>query len=403
MRTKRLAVRIAAIVLCLLIPFSVLGEGSARHVEENGKIIETVWEDGNGNPVNGPEGYYAVRYTYKAGNNIYEAYFDAEGNPCRSLSGCYGRRVMKDGNGNILEIEYLDENGGRMLNNRGYGMVNISYFGFGAERNIFYYGLGKKQIMVPSLGYASIVYEYSNKTMTARTFRDENGKPVDGADGYAVMKQKLNKRFQVISIRYDHADGSPAIGPDGWFRCVRDRDDNGRLLSVKYYDTNMQLIDRGAGYAWEGYEWEGDDTVKVTRYDLQDQPVADAAGVTATVREMKDGLVVKESFLDRDGKRANNSLGVGAVVYGYDGQGSLVKVTYQDTEGKPAVCRDGYAGYRDEKDGDGATVSRTFLGPEGTPAETAGGYSEIRYFYDDAKTLTSAKYYDLAGKQVRSE
>ena len=172
---------------------------------------------------------------------------------------------------------------------------------------------------------------------------------------------------------------------------------------MKYYDTNMQLIDRGAGYAWEGYEWEGDDTVKVTRYDLQDQPVADAAGVTATVREMKDGLVVKESFLDRDGKRANNSLGVGAVVYGYDGQGSLVKVTYQDTEGKPAVCRDGYAGYRDEKDGDGATVSRTFLGPEGTPAETAGGYSEIRYFYDDAKTLTSAKYYDLAGQQVRSE
>lgn len=325
---------IISILLCVLIPLAASGEGSARQIEEKGIIVETVWENADGEAVIGPEGYASVRYTYK-GNNTYEAYYDAEGIPCRNLSGCYGRRVMKDGKGNILEIEYLDENGSRMLNTRGYGMVVISYFGFGPVRTVSYYGLGNK-IIVPSLGYASIVYDYSNKTMTSLTYRDEKGNPIDIADGYAVMKQKLNKRFQVLSIRYDHADGTPATGPDGWFRCVKDRDDKGRLLSVKYYDTGMQITDRGAGYAWEGYEWTDDNTVRVTRYDLKDEPVADKAGVVTTVREMQDDRIMKESFLDGEGNHVNNSLGVGSVSYSYDETG-LTSIKYYDLTGNPVT------------------------------------------------------------------
>ena len=63
----------------------------------------------------------------------------------------------------------------------------------------------------------------------------------------------------------------------------------------------------------------------------------------------------------------------------------------------------GYAGYRDTKDEDGSTVSRTYLGLDGMPAEIPGGYSEVRYFYDETKTLTSTRYYDLNGKQVQAQ
>ena len=335
MKTGKLLGGITSILLCVLIPLAVFGEGSFRQIEENGKIIESVWEDSEGQADNGPEGYASIRYTYKA-NNTYEAYYDTEGKPCRSLSGCYGRRVMKDGKGNIVEIEYLDENGSRMLNTRGYGMIVTSYFGFGPVRTVSYYGLGNRQIIVPSLGYASIIYDYSNKTMTSRTYRDEKGNPVDTADGYAVIKQKLNKKFQVLSIRYDHADGTPATGPDGWFRCVKDRDDKGRLVSVKYYDTEMQMTDRGAGYAWEGYEWQDDNTVMVTRYDLNDVPVADKAGVVTIVREMQDERIMKESFLDKDGNHVNNSQGVGAVTYSYDETG-LTSMKYYDLIGNPVT------------------------------------------------------------------
>ena len=392
----------AALVLMLTVPFAAMGDVTSRNTEENGKIKETEWVDENGQPAAGPDGYYAVRYTYKQ-NDTFEKYYDAEGKPYRVSGGYYGRRVQKDGKGNITEIEYLDKDGNRTLNRQGYAMMTMSYFGFGALRSVFYFNMNKKATVVPSLGYASIVYEYSNKTMTGRTYRDVKGKPTELKDGYAAVKMKTDKRYRVLSIRYDHANGKHATGPDGWFRCEKKRDDQGRITSVKYYDENEQLTDRGAGYAWEEYTYEGENTVKVTRHDLSGAVVADSQGIATVVREMKDDKIVKESFLDKDGKRMNNAIGVGAVLYSYDLQGAIEKVTYQDTEGNTARCNGGYAGYRDTKDGDGATASRTFLGTDGAPAETNGGYSEIRYSYDEAKNLVSKRYYDLGGKQVNAE
>ena len=399
---KRLLTGIAALVFCLMITLSACGEVKAVSSEENGKIKETVWQDENGQPAAGPEGYASVRYTYK-GDNTVEQYYDAEGQPYQVAGGYCGRRVTKDAKGNIIEIEYLNENGQRTVNAAGYALTGITYYGFGQVRSVTYYGKNKKAVTVPSLGYASVYNEYSGKTMTSRTYKDAKGRPVDCADGYAAVKQKLNKRYQVLSIRYDHADGTPATGPDGWFRCVKDRDEKGRLVSVKYYDANMQQTDRGAGYAWEGYSYEGDSIVRVTRYDLNDQVITDGAGVAVTIRAMKDERIAKDRFLDSEGKRTNNALGVGEILYSYDHQGSLEKVNYQDTEGKPVLCSEGYAGYRDVKDEDGATVSRTFLGTDGLPMETPGGYSEIRYLYDETKQLSSTRYFDLNGKQIRAE
>ena len=166
---------------------------------------------------------------------------------------------------------------------------------------------------------------------------------------------------------------------------------------------NSQLTDRGAGYAREEYTYEGSSIVKLTRYDAGGGIITDAAGVATLVREMKDDRIIRESFLDSEGKRTNNSLGVGGILYSYDQQGGIEKVMYQDTEGNPAQCSGGYAGYRDARDADGVTVSRTFLGTDGLAAETPGGYSEIRYFYNEFKQLSSTRYYDLNGKQVQAE
>lgn len=402
MKKKKLLAVITALALCLLIPLGAPAETKAVSREENGKIRETVWQDENGRTVPGPEGYASVRYSYKQDNTT-EQYYDTDGQPFCTDGGYYGKRVQRDGKGKIIEIEYLDENGQRTLNREGYALTGITYYGFGEIRTVSYYGMNKKPVMVPSLGYASVYNEYSGTTMIRRTFRNEKGNPVDSAEGYAVVNQKVNKRFIVLSIRYDHADGSPATGPDGWWRCVKDRDEKGRLVSVKYYDVHGNLTDRGAGYAWEGYEYTGDNTVRITRYDLNNEAVEDRAGVAATEREIKDERIVRERFFDKDGKRTNNELGVAEILYSYDHQGSLEKVNYQDTEGNPVRCVRGYAGYRDVKDEDGATVSRTYLGTDGSATEVQDGYSEIRYLYDETKTLTSTRYYDLNGKQVRAE
>ena len=402
MKKTRILAGIAALALCAMIPFAAQGEIKSRNIEEKGKIKETVWTDENGEPAAGPEGYASIRYTYTRDTTT-ERYYDAAGNPFQADGGYYGRTVTKDGKNRIIEIEYLDQNGKRTLNNQGYAQVTMAYTGFGGVRQISYTGMNKKLVTVPSLGYASVTTEYSGKSVSVRTYKDTKGKPVDSVDGYAVMRQKLNKKYQVLSIRYDHADGSPATGPDGWYRCVKDRDDKGRLKSVKYYDENMQLTDRGAGYAWEAYAYEGDNVIKTTRYNLNGEIITDSAGVATYVQESKNERIARERFLDADGKRVNNEKGIGEIVYSYDAQGRLDTISYLDTAGNPAVCNDGYAGYRDTKDEDGITIIRTFLGTDGLATETRGGYSEIRYSYNEIKQLSSTQYYDLNGKQIQAE
>ena len=401
---KRLLAGIAALLLCVLTFVCAGAEVHSENTESNGKVKETVWKDDAGQITAGPEGYAVVRYTYK-GSETTEKYYDAEGQPFETAGGYYGRIVTKD-KGSVTEIVYLDQNGKQTLNKMGYSRVSMTYFGFGNVRSITYFGLNKKPVTVPSLGYASISYEYIGKLLKSKTYRDAKGKAVDCAQGYAIVKQNIKKvggSNQVLSIRYYHADESNAAGPDGWCRCVKERDEKGRLISVKYYDTSEQLTNRGMDYAWEEYAYEGSNVVKTTRFDLSGAVVADEAGVVTRVQEMKDDKVVREQFLDKDGNRTNNGLGVGQILYNYDYTGGIEKVTYQDTAGNPVKCSKGYAGYQDTKDEDGITISRVFLGTDGLATDIPGGYSEIRYQYDETKSLVSIRYYDVSGKQVQGQ
>ena len=398
---KRLTGIIIAVLCCTLVFLSGCAEVTPETTEANGKVTQIEWKDETGKPVPGPEGYAKVRYNYK-GNEVTEMYFDEEGSPCQSAEGSYGKKTTRE-NGRVTAVEYLDSNGKRMLNRQGYGMVTISYHSFGEERVVAYYGAGKRLVMVPSLGYAKVVNEYSYKTMTLREFQDTNGKPVDTVQGYATVRQKLDKKSRVLSIRYDHADGKPAIGPDGWFRCKFERDEEGRITKIEYQDTNENLTDRGAGYAWEEREYDND-LVYITRYDMGGKKVAGEGGAATVVqKENEDGQVIEERFLDWNGKATVNDMGVGGIRYGYDHAGRIETVTYLDTEGKPASCNKGYAGYRDTLDEDGVTVSRIYTGTDGLATEISGGYSEVRYFYDDTKTLTDTRYYDSNGTQVNAE
>ena len=397
---KRLA-RMLILVLCV----SVLSMGAAEVKQDitqaNGKVTQIEWKDDNGKLVPGPEGYAKVRYAYK-GDETTEMYFDEEGVTCKSAEGSYGKKVTVDGKGRVIAVEYLDFNGKRMLNNQVYGLMTVSYHSFGAERVVAYYGSGKRLVVVPALGYAKVVNEYSYKTMTSREYQDTKGKPVDCAQGYATVKQKLDKKSRVLSIRYDHADGKPALGPDGWFRCKFERDEDGRIMKIEYQDTNENLTDRGAGYAWEEREYDGDE-VLITRYDMSGSKIADKSGVVTVARkENEDGEVTAERFLDESGKATVNALGVAGIRYTYDRNGRIESVNYVDTEGQATNCNKGYAGYTDTFDEDGATLTRTYLGKDGLPAEVTGGYSEIRYFYDETKALTDTRYYDSNGTQVKA-
>ena len=399
---KKINVFIMLVMAVLMAAGCAAAEAKPENTENGGRITETVWKNENGETVPGPEGYAIVRYTYK-GKDVTEMYFDADGSPFMTEEGCYGKKKTLDGKGRVVELKYLSASGELTLNIRNFARMTAMYSSFGEPTVITYYGLNNKPVVVPTLGYASVLTEFSGKTMTARTYRDARSQPVDIPEGYAMVKQKLNNHFQVIRIRYEHANGSPAVGPDGWYRCIIDRDEDGRILSTKYYDINENLTDRGLPYAWEERTYPAADTVQITRFDINGNKVTDENGVATLVRIMQDEKVMRERFLDAEGQPTVNGIGVGTVVYAYDEKGRIEAVTYQDTEGVTASCSLGYAGYRDTLGENGAPVTRLLLGPDGLPAETRDGYCEIRYQYDVFGNLSRKEYYNSAGVLVKTE
>ena len=329
---RRIILAVLILTLCMA---GMTGTGSAEvNAEEtvqNGRITQRTWTDENGTTVAGPEGYATVEFSY-SGSNTTERYFDAEGNPYRMPGGYYGRIVTADSRKRITEIVYLDAEGNKALNDMGYARIILNYMSSGDITYVGYYGLGKKRIMVPSLGYACVVTEYSSTEMTRRTYGDVDGNPVDTAEGYAIIRQKLNKLHQVIRTRYEHADGTPALCADGWYLCERERDEKGRILSVKYYDTAERLTDRGAGYAWEGYTY-GDGTVTVNRYSLQGEKIPMSGNAVSLLRRMSGDTIAEETWLNEQGEPVNGEKGYCRAVYAYDAAGRLKETRYYDAGG----------------------------------------------------------------------
>lgn len=396
---KRLTVTVlAAVIFCTAFLIPAAGAETTRvETTENGRVVKAVWQDGSGNTVPGPDGYAEIRYKYGRGV-VTEQYFDENGAPAAARGGYYRKMTTRDGKNRVTEIAYQDENGELMLNSDGYARVTMMYTSFGGMTFLRYFGTGRKKVTVPSLGYAEIATVYTGKSVTSRTWNDENSQPVE-IRGYASMKQKLNKNYQPVRTWYEHADGKPATGPDGWSVCERERDKKGQVTAVKYYDEGGKLTDRGAGYAWEEIRYDGNDEL-VTRYGMDGQAVP-IAGDAVTIRyREKNDRIVAESYLSANGGLTDGPLGVCTVAYEYDPDGRIETVRYQNAAGENVLCSLGYAGYREGRDADGAVTSRIYLGTDGKAMEIPGGYAEERYNYNSIKELTGTRRYDLNGNVV---
>jgi hypothetical protein len=370
---KRLTLTVlAAVILCAVFMIAAAGaETTLTETKEDGRVVSAVWKDGAGDTVTGPDGWAEVRYKY--GRSIVaEQYYDEKGSPVAARGGYYRKTTTRDGKNRITEIAYQDAKGDLMLNSDGYARVTMTYTSFGGMTYLRYFGTEKKKVTVPSLGYAAIETEYSGKSVVSRTWVNENNVPVDNRQGYAAMKQKLNKSYQPVRTWYEHADGTPATGPDGWSSCERERDKKGRVISVKYFDASGKMTDRGAGYAWEEIKYDGNDEL-VTRYGMDGQVVPLSEKAVTMRYRMKNDRVAAESYLSADGGLTEGPLGVCTIAYEYDFDGRIETVRYQNASGENVLCSLGYAGYRETRDADGAVTARTYLGTDGKAMMIPGG------------------------------
>ena len=394
-RIRRMTAWAAAVLLLLAPGIRAGAEVTAEKQTERGRVTEITWKDENGNITAGPEGYATVRYEYEHQKTT-ERYYDAEGYPYETEGGYYGRVISTD---SFLEItDYIGING-KLTNTRmGYARVERRTFMFGMERFTIFYDENGKTVIVPSLGYAQVETLASGKTMTGRIYKDERGEKIDTPAGYAAMLKKMNRDRQIIREWYEHADESPATGPDGWSRCeiLRDGNNKGRITAIEYYDEAGRLTDAG-GYAREEYQYAKGGLVITTRFDAAGNRISRGGNAVSVRQKTKDDLVLEEMYLDETGEPTTLPEGYAGVKYSYNSNGQLELTQYLNTAGEPTACSQGYYAVRQVRDTDGRLLSRTYLDQSGQATSNTAGVSEERYEYDEEGRLSGTKKYDAQG------
>ena len=394
-RIRRMTAWAAAVLLLLAPGIRAGAEVTAEKQTERGRVTEITWKDENGNITAGPEGYATVRYEYEHQKTT-ERYYDAEGFPYETAGGYYGRVISTDSF--LVITDYIGINGKLTNTKMGYARVERRTFMFGLERFTIFYDENGKTVIVPSLGYAQVETLASGKTMTGRIYKDEKGEKIDIPAGYAAMLKKMNRDRQIIREWYEHADESPATGPDGWSRCeiVRDGNNKGRITAIEYYDEAGRLTDAG-GYAREEYQYPKGGLVITTRFDAAGNRISFGGDAVSVRRKTKEDLVLEEMYLNESGEPTTLPEGYAGVKYSYNSNGQLELTQYLNTAGEPTTCSLGYYAVRQVRDAEGRLLSRTYLDEYGQAVSNSAGVSEERLEYDEDGRLLGIKKYDAAG------
>lgn len=393
-------------IAAVLLLACVCGAQAAKAVEKTdgrGKVTEIIWEDENGQPAAGPDGYAAVRYSYDYtdGPKTTEMYFDAAGNPFRMPGGYYGRAVTLAYNSQPSLIEYLDEKGGLTMTEMGYARIFYYYRSFGAESKSVFMGSNRGQgVIVPSLGYGQIETEHTGKIVTGRFFRDTRGKAIDSNAGYSSMIRKMNRsRTVILQTYYVHSDGKPAAGPDGWYKCALDQDANGRITQTKYLDVNNKLTDAG-GFARETYTYDRDGDVTVTRYNAAGSMLSFGGDAVSVLRVLDGERILSETYLNEAGGPTTLPDGYATAEYTYNDEGRLTMTQYRNANGEKVTCSGGYSAVRQTWDGD-RLAGRVFLDENGNSTDSSSGICEERYLYDTDGLLRVIQQYRADGTQIK--
>ncbi len=383
---KRIAAWAAAALLLATPGFRARAEVTAEKTTEKGRVTEITWKDSNGQVTTGPEGYATVRYTYTRASTT-ETYYDTEGYPCQTAGGYYGRVISTDSF--LVTTDYIGINGQLVNNNLGYARVERRTFMFGPERFTIFYDANGRTVIVPSLGYAQVETLASGKTLTGRIYKDEKGERIDIPAGYAAMLKKMNRDRLVIREWYEHADGSPATGPDGWSRCeiIRDGNNKGRIDAMEYYDAAGNLTDAG-GYAREEYRYAKGGFVITSRYDAAGNRITIGGDAVSLRRKIKDELVLEEMYLNEADEPVTLPQGYAGAKYSYNDAGQLVLTQYLNTAGEKTTCSQGYSAVRQAWDAEGRLLSRSYLDENGQTVSNSDGVSEEQFEYDEDGRLT---------------
>ena len=230
---------------------------------------------------------------------------------------------------------------------------------------------------------------------------DENGKPVNGEDGYATVEWSyddnglITREFRTDINGIGVADGNGRAGYE------RVYDDLSHILLERYIDPDGKAIANSVGYAEYRREYKGSDLISESYYDESGMPVNRIDTGYASIRMIYDNNHnrLSETYYNITDEVVNSLAGYAKVIRAYD-QKRMISETYFDTQNQPVTIVAGYSSKHRTYDENGNMTSESYFDESGFPVNNINGYSKVEYEYDDDKNVILERYENANGNPV---
>ena len=239
-------------------------------------------------------GYATVQRTRNTeGRIVEELYFDADGNPVKQYDDYYGI-AYEYGNGTV-KITYLDADRLPMVRSVGYAVIMRTVDSEGRAIDDYYYDLDMQP--VSSSGYHGLHREYDPAGQNnSVTYLDENGQPVCSTSGYAGKRYDLDDSGMAIAEHYFDEQGNPTTSLLGQYGEQYRRDEAGRITQITYLDVDGNPAPTNAGYTILKRTYHRDGTADTDMYfDAGGNSIALSKGQYGIKRSGKVNLLLDKN------------------------------------------------------------------------------------------------------------
>lgn len=429
-----------------------------KEYDEENRVIREAYYDHNDQPMANNKGIYQRAYEYNENGKVSkEAFFDAEGKPMACSDGYAGLERLYNDEGNSIATLYLNEAeevmpapGKEYAYSITTPIEDEMAEGEGSRKTVYieYYGTDR-QLMNLAVGYAAVLRQTDEQGRTIReAYFDKEGNRAVQKSEYDELRQAFGEGTKPTRIEY-YLKGEPILRKDGYAAVEREYDEEGNVVTEKYYDADLQPAPCNNGY--EAIRREYNDNKKVIKEEYIDhdgQPMTNKKGVYQTAYEYNEnGKVTKESYFDGEGQPMSCLDGYAAIERMYNSQGGTMATLYYDESGElmltpgkeyaylvtiPKVDKDGaaeeeeniksvyleyygtdrklmtisygYAVVLRRTDEQGRTVGEVYFDENGQKIITNNTYDEVRNFYiADNKTPSRMEYYKDNEPVLRTE
>ncbi len=272
--------------------------------DENGFVVRQLFFESHG-----------AEHPVKDSNGIagFEFVLDEFGRPLQTWYLGYKRNIS---NGNIEETFYRQP-----LKNGKAGYFFEYDNDFNIHKVFFVNSEGN-----PISGELITIYEYKNGNRIKELFYDDSG------NIFKYLKIEYSDLEHCISYSLHNANGSFHYMDDYYAIKKEYYDNNGNIISVRYYDENNKLCMTKKGYAIMNRVYDSyGNCIETSFYDNNKNPGNEAGLYKTVYSRNKNGFV--ESISSYDKTESPISIdGIGKVEFVYDDKGQIKEIHYYDID-----------------------------------------------------------------------